>query len=123
MAVPHQAVAPVRQPHVLHQGQERLGFRLHRLRQQPAVAAPQSRRQRILDRVRLTQETTVLSLLMAYRSFGRFRQASTRLDTPPFSHRHHPVSAIALCLARKHDSDVHAVPSSPGDLAGGRAKP
>jgi hypothetical protein len=32
---------------------------------------------------------------MAYRSFGRFRQASTRLDTPPFSHRHHPVSAIA----------------------------
>jgi hypothetical protein len=31
---------------------------------------------------------------MAYRSFGRFRQASTHLDTPPFSH-HHPVSAIA----------------------------
>ena len=31
----------------------------------------------------------------AYRSFGRFGQASTRLDTPPFSHRHHPVSAIA----------------------------
>ena len=32
----------------------------------------------------------MLSLLMAYRSFGRFRQASTRLDMPPFSHRHHP---------------------------------
>ena len=28
----------------------------------------------------------VLSFIMAYRSFGRFRQASTRLDTPPFSH-------------------------------------
>src|SRR5271154_2223944 len=39
--------------------------------------------------------TTVLFLMMAYRSFGRFRQASTRLDTPPFSHRHHPVSVIA----------------------------
>ena len=38
----------------------------------------------------------MLSLIVAYRSFGRFRQASTRLDTPPFSHRHHPVSAIAL---------------------------
>src|SRR5512132_2077913 len=33
---------------------------------------------------------------MAYRSFGRFRQASTHLDTPPFSQSHHPVSAIAL---------------------------
>jgi len=32
---------------------------------------------------------------MAYRSFGRFRQASTHLDTPPFSQNHHPVSAIA----------------------------
>src|SRR3954463_334639 len=43
----------------------------------------------------LHRETTVLSLVMAYRSFGRFRQASTRLDTPPCSGRHHPVSAIA----------------------------
>src|SRR5512132_3149278 len=33
---------------------------------------------------------------MAYRSFGTFRQASTHLDTPPFSQSHHPVSAIAL---------------------------
>src|SRR4051812_7945331 len=46
----------------------------------------------------LHRETTVLSLVMAYRSFGRFRQASTRLDTPPCSGRHHPVSAIALRL-------------------------
>src|SRR3954469_24853656 len=44
----------------------------------------------------LHRETTVLSLVMAYRSFGRFRRASTRLDTPPCSGRHHPVSAIAL---------------------------
>jgi hypothetical protein len=32
---------------------------------------------------------------VAYRSFGRFRQASTHLDTPPFSNRRHPGSAIA----------------------------
>ncbi len=39
----------------------------------------------------------MLSLIVAYRSFGRFRQASTHLDTPPFSIRHHPGSAIAPC--------------------------
>jgi hypothetical protein len=32
---------------------------------------------------------------MAFRSFERFRQASTHLDTPPFPQNHHPVSAIA----------------------------
>jgi len=33
---------------------------------------------------------------VAYRSFGRFRQASTHLDTPPFSLSHHPFSGVAL---------------------------
>jgi hypothetical protein len=34
---------------------------------------------------------------MAYRSFrGGSGRLDTRLDTPPFSHRHHPVSRIAL---------------------------
>src|SRR3954454_10365185 len=32
---------------------------------------------------------------MAHRSFGRFRQASTHLDTPPSSLSHHPISDIA----------------------------
>jgi hypothetical protein len=32
---------------------------------------------------------------MAYRLLREFRQAFTRLDTPPFSIRHHPGSAIA----------------------------
>src|SRR3954465_13520974 len=40
--------------------------------------------------------TTVLLIDMAYRSFGRFRQASTHLDTPPSSLSHHPISDIAL---------------------------
>jgi hypothetical protein len=34
---------------------------------------------------------------MAYRSSARGSgRLVTRLDTPPFSHRHHPLSAIAL---------------------------
>ena len=37
----------------------------------------------------------MLLLVMAYRLLREFRQASTRLDTPPFSNRHHLVSAIA----------------------------
>jgi len=32
---------------------------------------------------------------MAYRLLREFRQAFTRLDTPPCSIRHHPGSAIA----------------------------
>src|SRR3954465_5384654 len=44
--------------------------------------------------------TTVLLLVMAYRSFGRFRQASTHLDTPPLSLSHHPVSGIAPACTR-----------------------
>src|SRR4051794_22033335 len=39
---------------------------------------------------------TVVSLDMAYRSFrGGSGRLDTRLDTPPISHRHHPVSRIA----------------------------
>ena len=45
----------------------------------------------------------MLSLIMAYRSFGRFRQAFTRLDTPPLSIRHHPGSVIA----RRQGSVAH----------------
>jgi len=37
----------------------------------------------------------VLLLIMAYRLLREFRQAFTRLDTPPCSIRHHPGSAIA----------------------------
>jgi hypothetical protein len=36
---------------------------------------------------------------MAYRLLREFRQAFTRLDTPPFSIRHHPGSVIALGAA------------------------
>ncbi len=55
MPVPYQPLAPVRQPQAAHLGQKGLGFRLHRLRQQPAGAVPQHRRQRIVHLVRLTE--------------------------------------------------------------------
>jgi hypothetical protein len=55
MPVPHDALAPVRQTQALQLGQERLGFGLHSLNQQAPSSAPQNRRQRILDRFRLTQ--------------------------------------------------------------------
>ena len=38
----------------------------------------------------------MLLLDMAYRLLREFRQAFTRLDTPPFSNRRHPGSDIAL---------------------------
>src|SRR5207342_1762714 len=53
--VPHQALAPIRQLHALHRGQERLGLRLDGLGKQPACAAPQDGRQRVVDRLGLTE--------------------------------------------------------------------
>jgi hypothetical protein len=53
--VSHDAVTPIRQLLALHRSQERLGFRLDSLGQQPAGAAPQNGGQRIIDRVGLTE--------------------------------------------------------------------
>ena len=55
MAVPDQALAPIRQLHAFHGGQECFGLRLDSLRQQPARAVPQDCCQWIIDLVRLTQ--------------------------------------------------------------------
>jgi hypothetical protein len=85
MAVPHNALAPVRQPRALHLGQERLGFRLDSLRQQPAGAAPQDGRQRILDRVGWRSGTTVYRSSWRIAPSGGSGRLVTRLDTPPFS--------------------------------------
>jgi hypothetical protein len=41
---------------------------------------------------------------MAYRSFGRLWQASTRLDTPPGSISHHPDSGIAQAAGHRDPS-------------------
>jgi len=55
MSMPHQPLAPIRQPQTTHLGQKGLGFRLHRLGQQAARAAAQHRRQRIVHLVGLTE--------------------------------------------------------------------
>ena len=67
-------------------------------------------------------ETTVLFLVMAYRSFGRFRQASTRLDTPPFSHPPSPSFGHSSCRqVRRHTlrhGDAAAARDFPADPGG-----
>jgi hypothetical protein len=55
MAMSHDALAPIRQPLVLHRRQERIGFRLNGFRQQAPRAASQNRRQRIFNLIGLTE--------------------------------------------------------------------
>jgi hypothetical protein len=96
MAVPHQAVAAVRKLHALHRGQKCLGFHLDSLRKQLPRTRSQDIRQWIVDLVGLTQWDNVAILIhgvsLSSRGSGRL---DTRLDTPPISFRHHPVSRIA----------------------------
>ncbi len=55
MPVSHHAVAPVRQTHALHPGQERLGLRLDGPGQELAGTAPQDGGQGIIDVVGLAE--------------------------------------------------------------------
>jgi hypothetical protein len=86
MAVPNQAITPVRQLQLPHPGQEGLGLQLDRLREKPSCAGPQHIRQGILDRVGLTQADNVgrrvHGVSLSSRGSGRL---DTRLDTPPQS--------------------------------------
>jgi hypothetical protein len=79
MAVPHHPVAPVRQVHALHQGQERLGFRFDGWASSRRAPLRRTAVSGLSIASGCRRGTTVLFLIMAYRSFGRFRQASTRL--------------------------------------------
>ena len=83
MPVPNHPLAAVRKPQAPHGGEECISLHLDRLGQRPTGAVAQNGRQRVVDRIGLTEGTTVLSLIVTYRSFGRLRQASTHLDTPP----------------------------------------
>src|SRR5215208_2999854 len=96
MAVPDQAFAAVRQLQIAPAGEIGLGLDLNGLRQQLAGAGAQDLRQGIVGRIRLTQPANVGTLAhgvsLSWRGSGRL---DTRLDTPPFSNQHHPVSVIA----------------------------
>jgi len=96
MAVPHEAVAAVGKLQALHRGEKRLGFHLDSLRKQLPSTRSQNIRQWIVDLIGLTQWDNVAMLVhgvsLSLRGSGRL---DTRLDTPPISFRHHPVSRIA----------------------------
>ena len=53
---------------------------------------------------------------MAYRLLREFRQALTRLDTPPLSIRHHPGSAIASMRTLSAGTSALAQPLKPATL-------
>src|ERR1019366_7099229 len=96
VAVPHEAVAAVGKLQAIHRGKKRLGFHLDSLRKQLPCTRSQDIRQWIVDLVGLTQWDNVAILVhgvsLSLRGSGRL---DTRLDTPPISFRHHPVSRIA----------------------------
>ena len=96
MTVPHKTVATVRKLEVLHRGEKHLGLQLDSLRKKLPRTRSQDIRQWIVDLVGLTKADNVAILVhgvsLSLRGSGRL---DTRLDTPPISFRHHPVSRIA----------------------------
>jgi hypothetical protein len=96
VTMPDNAVATVRQLEIFHGGEKRLGLHLDSLRKQLPSAVSEDIRQGIVDLVRLTKPNNTAILIhgvsLSLRGSGRL---DTRLDTPPISHRHHPVSRLA----------------------------
>src|SRR5664280_604502 len=94
--MPDDAAATVRQFEILHGGEEHLGLHLDRLREQLPGAGAEDIRQGIIDLVGLTKPNNTAILVhgvsLSLRGSGRL---DTRLDTPPISYRHHPVSRLA----------------------------
>ncbi|UGX99472.1 hypothetical protein G6321_00017195 [Bradyrhizobium barranii subsp. barranii] len=94
--MPHHASASVGKLQVLHRGKKRLDFGLDSMRQKLPRAGAQDIGQWIIDLVGLTKRDNVASLVhgvsLSLRGSGRL---DTRLDTPPISFRHHPLSRIA----------------------------
>src|SRR5271166_6404336 len=97
MAVPHDAVAAIRQLQVLPLGDESVGLRNQDLGQHPPSPFTCNFAQWIVDRFRLTKRDDGgisrhgVSLLS-----GGSGRLDTRLDTPPAFSRRHPDSRIAL---------------------------
>src|SRR5674476_602083 len=106
MTMPNDTVATIRQLEIPHGGKERLGLHLDSLYQQSAGAVSKDIRQGIVDLVRQTKTDNTAILIhgvsLSLRGSGRL---DTRLDTPPISHRHHPVSHLALASMRVNSPD------------------
>jgi hypothetical protein len=99
MTMTDNTVAPVRKLQILHRGEESLGLDLNSLRKKLPRASSQVIREWIVDLGGLTKRDNVANLFhgvsLSSRGSGRL---DTRLDTPPISFRHHPVSRIAPAL-------------------------
>ena len=107
MAVPHQAVAAVGKLQALHCEEKRLGLHLDCLRKQLPRTRSQDIRQWIVDLVGLTQRDNVDILAWRIALLERFWMFFLRLDTPPISFRHHPVSRIQIIIPPdRHDEEL-----------------
>src|SRR6202043_4173086 len=109
---PPQTVPTVGKLQVLHGGEKCFGLALNGLRKKPPRTRSQDNRQWIVDLVGMTKRDNGASLVhgvsLSLRGSGRL---DTRLDTPPISFRHHPVSRIAPRRFRQiaRDSNKPAV--------------
>src|ERR1039458_787047 len=108
MTMPDDAVATVRQFEILHGGEEHLGLHLDSLCKQLPGARSKDIRQGIIDLVGLTKPNNTAILVhgvsLSLRGSGRL---DTRLDTPPISYRHHPVSRLARDRDTKQRACAH----------------
>src|SRR5205807_2731152 len=99
VTMPHDTGAPVGKLQILHRGKKRLDFDLDGLRQKLPRTSSQNIGQWIVDIVGLTKGNNIASLVhgvsLSLRGSGRL---DTRLDTPPISFRHHPLSRIAQLM-------------------------
>src|SRR6516162_6809165 len=97
MAVPHYAVAAVRQLQVLPLGDEGISFGNQYLRQHSPGAFTCDFSQGIVDRFGLTEwDDGAISRHGVSLLSGGSGRLDTRLDTPPSIKRRHPDSRIAL---------------------------
>ncbi|MGY2843516.1 hypothetical protein ACVIWU_006607 [Bradyrhizobium sp. USDA 4509] len=94
--MPHDTGASVGKLQFLHRGKKGLDFHLDSLCQKLPRTGAQDIGQWIIDLVGLTKRDNVASLVyglsLSLRGSGRL---DTRLDTPPISVRHPPLSRIA----------------------------
>src|SRR4029079_5569115 len=108
----HHAGAPVGQLQILHRGKKRLDFDLPVLRQKLPSTSSQNIGQWIVDIVGLTKGNNIASLVhgVSLPRGGSGRPAA-RLDPPPISFRHHPLSRIAPVDLSKAYNVLESSPS------------
>src|ERR1700761_3093238 len=101
MAVPHDAIAAIRQLQVLPLGDEGVGLSNQNLCQHSAGAFTSHFSQWIVDRFRLTEwDDGAISRHGVSLLSGGSGRLDTRLDTPPSIKRRHPDSRIAPARRR-----------------------